>query len=166
MNKFVQYSKIAGIRERQLELSKKIKSDVVIHDQKLDLVMELQRLKELKAHEEKELVKKDQRYQGKVVITDQIKERETKRVLAKELLEKERLVMVKKTADLVEEEKINLEEKRVANDILSKQVTVFNKYNEGNKQRKKQDEKNLDIRMLQYQMDLAKKEEQELEEKR
>ena len=126
----------------------------------------MERLKELKVWEEREAEKKIQRYQGKMVITEQIKDRERQRVRAKELLELERLEMVKKTQELVEEEKVALEVKRIENDRMSKVVAEFNRKNEGNKERKKREERELDVRMLQYQIDKGKKEEEELAEKR
>jgi len=166
LNKLINYSKIAGIRERQIEKKKADKQEYGKFDIKSDVIMELNRLQELKAEEEVEAKKKEERYLGKVVITEQIKERERKRVIAKEQLEVERLEMVKKIEELVKEEKEALEKKRIESDKLSKQVAIFNRNNEGKRERKKQDERDLDKRMLQYQIDLGVKEEMELAEKK
>ena len=58
-------------------------------ESELDLMMELERLKELKFLEEKEKNKKERRYEGKKIIIDQIKEKELKRLMDKEQIIKD-----------------------------------------------------------------------------
>jgi hypothetical protein len=52
-----------------------------IEEQKrLDLMMEIERLKSLKVQEEREVKRKEAQKQGSLVIIDQIKEREMERI--------------------------------------------------------------------------------------
>ena len=87
MNKMVLYSKVATIRDRQKDEQKKIYEEYKQHDTKMDLLMELERLKELKFQEEREKVRKDQQRAGAMVIVDQIKERELEKLSGKEASE-------------------------------------------------------------------------------
>ena len=64
--------------------------DEWIEEQKrLDLMMEIERLKSLKMQEEREVKRKEMQRQGASVIVDQIKEREIERIKEQELREKE-----------------------------------------------------------------------------
>lgn len=89
MNKMVHYSKCVTIRDKQLEEQKKLELDWREEERRMDLMMEIERLKSLKYQEEREVKKKDAQKQGAMVIIDQIKEREMERCKEQELREKE-----------------------------------------------------------------------------
>ena len=73
MNKYVLYSKVAIIRERQLQENKEIRNQFKRYEEKMDILSEIERLKGHQKSEENELFKKDQNRQGALVIVDQIK---------------------------------------------------------------------------------------------
>ena len=58
MNQMVLYSKVVTIRDKQLEENKKLESEYVEEQKKLDLMMEIERLKVLQEEEERETRKK------------------------------------------------------------------------------------------------------------
>ena len=64
---------MASIRDLQREEHKRMEKNFKEKEAKLDLMMELERLKELKFQEDKEKVEKLKRYAGAKVIIQQIK---------------------------------------------------------------------------------------------
>lgn len=165
MNKMVLYAKVATIRDRQLEEQKYIQAEYKNQKQKIDLMMELERLKELKFQEEREKLRKDQQRVGSMIIIDQIKERELERLKQKDQLEKERLLMLKQIKELEEEDLKIVEIKKENAAKLAKEVEKTNKRAIAEKERKKIEEKELDIKIHQYNLEKSKKEEEELAEK-
>mmetsp|Transcript_20148 Transcript_20148/g.14867 ORF Transcript_20148/g.14867 Transcript_20148/m.14867 type:complete len:135 (+) Transcript_20148:303-707(+) len=70
MNQMVLYSKVVTIRDRQKEEQKKLEEEWLNEQKKLDLMMEIERLKSLKMQEERELQRKEMQRQGASVIVD------------------------------------------------------------------------------------------------
>lgn len=70
MNQMVLYSKVVSIRDKQVEENKKLEQEWIEEQKKLDLMMEIERLKVLKEEEEREAKKAVQRIKGKQVIID------------------------------------------------------------------------------------------------
>jgi len=58
MNKMVFYSKVVTIRDKQLEESKQREQEWVKEQKKLDLMMEIERLKVCQEQEDREIKKK------------------------------------------------------------------------------------------------------------
>ena len=84
MNKMVMYAKCVTIRDRQLNQKKSLYEDMKLQEKRKDLMMEVDRLKQIKYYEEKEKSKKEEQKKGHMVIIDQIKERELIRLKDKE----------------------------------------------------------------------------------
>lgn len=166
MNKFVLYSKVATIRDRQLEEKKKIISEYKYQNSKMDLMMEYERLKELKFQEDREIERKEQQKQGALIIIDQIKERDIERLKQKENCEKERHMIVKQMKELEEDDKRVAEIKKVKGAKLSKEVSEANNLAIELKDRRKIEEKELELKIFKYNLDKIKKEEEELVEKK
>ena len=166
MDKLVLYAKTATIRDRQKE---EMKQNIQLYkkkEAKEDLMMELDRLKELKLQEERETARKIQNREGSLVIIDQIKDRERKMKQYKELIEKERQEMIKHMKEMEEEEKRINEQKRIQNEIIAKEIEQSNIIAAAAKDKKKQEERELDLKILKYNIEKAKREEAELKEKK
>ena len=73
------YAKIATIRDRQLDERKKLEDIYKRKENRLDEMMELERLKEIQFLEKKQEELKRQQKEGALVIIDQIKENEQER---------------------------------------------------------------------------------------
>jgi hypothetical protein len=84
MNQMVLYSKVVTIRDKQLDENKCLEKEWIEEQKKLDLMMEIERLKALKVHEEREVVRQDARRRGAMVIVNQIQEREIERIKERE----------------------------------------------------------------------------------
>ena len=80
MNQMMLYSKVVTIRDKQKEEQVRLEQDWIEEQKRLDLMMEIERLKSLKMQEEREVKKKEATKQGSLVIIDQIKEREIERI--------------------------------------------------------------------------------------
>ena len=94
MNQMVLYSKVVTIRDKQLEENKMLEQEWVSEQKKLDLMMEIERLKVLKEEEEREAKKAEARKKGAQVIVDQIQERTVQRMKEQEIRDKERLQLL------------------------------------------------------------------------
>ena len=89
MNQMMLYSKVVTIRDKQLDENKRLESDWVNEQKRLDLMMEIERLKGLQIAEQREQARVEAQRRGAAVIIDQIKEREVIRQKEREVLEKE-----------------------------------------------------------------------------
>lgn len=70
MNQMMLYSKVVTIRDKQLDEAKRLEEEWVEEQKRLDLMMEIERLKSLKLQEEREVKRKEARKQGALVIVD------------------------------------------------------------------------------------------------
>ena len=80
MNQMVLYSKVVTIRDKQLEENVRLEQEWVDEQKKLDLMMEIERLKALQEQDEREQKRKVALKRGQQVIVDQIKDRELQRL--------------------------------------------------------------------------------------
>ena len=72
-----------------------MESEWLAEQKRLDLMMEIERLKALKAEDEREKLRAEAQRRGAAVIIEQIKEREVQRVKEREQLEREQAQMVR-----------------------------------------------------------------------
>lgn len=107
MNQNVLQARVLDIRGKQLAENQQLERDWINEQAKLDRMMELERLKELKIMEEKAEHRKVVVYQGCSKIIDQIKEREVERLRQEEIVEKERMQMLK-NIELAKEAELKL----------------------------------------------------------
>jgi len=70
MNQMVLYAKVVTIRDKQLEENKVLESHWVEEQKRLDLMMEIERLKGLQAAEEREKLRVQAQRRGAAVIID------------------------------------------------------------------------------------------------
>ena len=126
MNQMVLYSKVVTVRDKQLEENKKLEQEYIEEQKKLDLMMEIERLKALKVEEEREAKKAAQRIKGKEVIIEQIQERTIYRMKEQEVRDKERLQLLANIEKMKKEDEIQAEEKRKQVQLLMKQAAEAN----------------------------------------
>ena len=70
MNQMMLYSKVVTIRDKQLNENKRLEQEYLDEQKKLDIMMEIERLKSLKEHEEREQRRKEATRRGATVIVD------------------------------------------------------------------------------------------------
>lgn len=166
MNQFVLYAKIASIRDKQLLEHKTMNNITKKKEEKQDIIMELERLKELKNQEERDRKRKYEQREGALIIIDQIKERDMERLREKEQIAKEGVEIVKKIIQFEEEDRRLLERKKVHDECMAKEIELSNKNAAIVRDQKKLKEKDLDLKIMRYNMEKAKREEEELVEKK
>ena len=156
----VLYSKVVTIRDKQLEENKRLESEWIEEQKKLDLMMEIERLKVLQEEEEREIRKVAARKAGAQVIIDQIQERTIQRMKEQELRDKEKIELQANIEKMRKEDEAAHEAKRQKVNLLMKQAAEANAQALIEKQRREQEEKDQDAEIAEHQ---RKKDQMEFE---
>lgn len=164
MNQMVLYSKIVTVRDEQLKEKKSIEDEKKKVEDRLDLMMEIERLKVIKYHDEREMKWKEDKLLGAAVLKDQIKEREIIRMREQEILEKERNQMLRQIQLLQEEEIRQAKEKAEMQEKLMAEVEDVNRRAILIKEDKKRQERDEDEKIMKYNIEKAKREQEIIEE--
>jgi hypothetical protein len=167
MDKMIQYAKMATIRDRQIEDKKRIEEIYKKKDEKLDIISEIERLKELKIRSEKEDDIKKKRREGAIVIINQIKFNEIERKKKeKEIIENEKKEILKQVEkNKIEEEKI-LKEKKESGEKLLSYIIESNKLYKKQKEENRKKELEFDLQLEKYNKIKREKEEEENRKKK
>ena len=78
------YAKVVTVRDKQLRENQELESNWVAEQKKLDIMMEIERLKGLQAEDEREKLRVEAQRRGAAVIIEQIKNREVQRMKERE----------------------------------------------------------------------------------
>ena len=166
MEKLAFYARVATIRNKQKAEHKIMEQNYKKKEEKLDTLMELDRLKGLKSQQDKEKLKAKERKEGCMIIIDQMKRKELDKIKEKEQKEKEQQEILKYIKKLQDEDDAENEKKRLIKEKMVQEIVESNKISILNKQRQLAKEKEEDLKILKYNMEKAKKEEEELKEKK
>jgi len=112
MNQLIMQAKVVTIRDKQLEEKKDIREHRNLEEKRRDLMMEVERLKKIKQHDEEERKHKEIVKQESLVVVDQIREREIARLKVQEEKEREAQEMLRLIRQKqIEEEQKNLKKR-------------------------------------------------------
>ena len=106
--------------------NKQLEAEWIEEQKKLDLMMEIERLKVLKEEEEREKRKHEARKKGAQVIVDQIQDRTIQRMKEQEIRDKERLELLANIERMKKEDAEQAEAKRQRINTLMKQAAEAN----------------------------------------
>ena len=148
LNILCKYAKIASIRDRQLNERKEMENLYKKKEERLDLMMELERLKEIKFKEEKEKQIKKLNNESQQVLIDQILDNERVRIKKREMIEKEKLQMKLQLEKLEEEERKRYLYEKQLKDKRIKECLDVDKFALLLKQKKKIEEKEEEKEIL------------------
>lgn len=95
MNQVMQYAKCVTVRDAQILEKKALAAEKAEEDRRLDMMMELERLKALRMYEEREAKRHEDQKKGAAVIRAQIEEREQERLRKIELRQQEQDAMLR-----------------------------------------------------------------------
>ena len=166
MNQLLKYAKVVSVRDEQKKMRIKLKNEIKRKDEKLELMMELERLKGLKLEEEEKNKLKEKRLEGKKILLEQIKQNRIRKEKEKEELIKEGKEIQKKINEIEEENKI-IEQKKFNEKIkAAKEIVENNKIIAQMKEKILKKEKENDLRILKYNMEKAKKEEEQFTQRK
>lgn len=126
MNQMMLYSKCVTIRDAQIEEKKHIMEEEEEEDRKLDLMMEIERIKAIEAYEEREQKRKEDRMRGAAILQKQIEERIAERRRQEELRDQDKAQMKAELERMKEEEIQAQYEKRLAGQKLLAEVSLAN----------------------------------------
>ena len=160
MEKLAFYARVATIRNKQKQEHKIIEQNYKKKEEKLDTMMELDRLKNLKSQQDKEKIREKERKEGCLVIIEQMKKKEMDKIKEKEQKEKEQKELVKYLKKLEDEDNLENERKKLMKEKITQEIVESNKISILNKQKKLAEEKEEDLRILKYNMQKAKLEEE------
>ena len=150
MNKLVLYAKVANIRDKQIETQKKIKALEKKRNEKLNILSEIERLKDLRKREIEEEKRALKKKEGGEIIKEQIKYNEKKKELEKEMIKKEyedNLLLQKRIEE--ENDKKIMKTKKMGEKLI-KDILEANKNFIENKKLKKLKEIEEDNKLLEY----------------
>ena len=150
MNQMVLYAKVVTIRDKQLEENKQLEKEWVREQEKLDLMMEIERLKVLKEEEEREQRKAEARKRGAQVIVDQIQERTIIRMKEQEIRDKERAELLANIEKMKKQDAEAAEAKRQRINMLMKQAAEANAQSLIEKQKRREEEKAQENEIIAY----------------
>ena len=166
MEKLAFYARVATIRNKQKQEHKIIEQNYKKKEEKLDTMMELDRLKNLKAQQDKEKQRAKERKEGCLVIIEQMKKKELDKIKEREQKEKEQKEILRNIKKMEDEDNAENERKRIIKDKMIQEIVESNRISILNKQKLIAKEKEEDLKILKYNMDKAKREEEELKEKK
>ena len=166
MDRMCLYAKVSTVRDKQRQEKKIMEEMYKKKEAKLDLMQEMERLKEMKRIEDRENELFKVRQQGNKVILDQIEQNKLERLKQKEIEEKERIELLKKIEKENEEEKRLNMLKAIENEKKLKESLEANRQAILAKQKRIQEEKEEDLKIEKYNIEKAIKEEQLFQEKK
>ena len=160
MDKMCLYARISTIRDKQLKEKKELEKIFKKKEEKIHLMVENERLKELKNMDEKNQVLQEMKKEGKKVILEQIEENKKIRLKQKEIENKERLELLKR----IEEENKKVQElamiKKKENEKRIQESLEANNQAIKLKQQKILEEREYERQIEQYNKEKYKKEEE------
>ena len=150
MNAMMLYSKVVTIRDQQLNENKQLEKEWAEEQKRLDLMMEIERLKDLQVQESREKKRQVAAYQGSRKIVEQIQDREEQRQREQDILDKERQQLLKNIETMRKEDLAAQEAKAARARALMVEVEASNKRSIQLKQERHEEEKALEQKIIDY----------------
>jgi len=158
MNQMVLYAKTVTVRDKQLREKRSMSEQRKVEEKRKDLLMEVDRLKKIKFHEEIERERKILQKKKALDIVDQIKEREIQRMKIQEEKEKEGQEVLKAIRQLQAEETANTMKKIEKQRMLNDEILQENQRAILIKQQRIQEARDEEEKIVQYNREKAQKE--------
>ena len=155
-------AKIFHMRDKQLEHNEILDSLYRTKEERLDRMMEMERLKELKYNEDKKKIKKEKNKESVKEIIEQIKEKEYTRLIERERIIKDAELMKRQMKAYENEELREIEQKKIKKMILSKENEAFLKYMSSLRKKQKMEDKEADLKVMKFNRDQNNKMDEEL----
>lgn len=164
MNKLVLESKIMTVRDQQLEENRLLEQNWVQEQKRLDMMMEIERLKAIQQEMAREERAAQARKRGQQVLVDQIADRQLIRQKIEDEAELEKAQLHANIEKVRREDAERLEAKRQRMQIMNKEVRIANKNAEESKVAARQEEKRIDEKIADFQRQKVEREEAEARE--
>ena len=165
MNRMLLYAKCVTIRDQQIKDKQRMMEAEEEEERKMDLMMEVERIKALQAYREREVQRAAERKRGAQILNMQITEREKDRIKIEELRDQEREHMLQEIARMKEEEQKRIVERKEQGRRMLEEVAMSNMEQIERKKLIKIAEDEEDRRITLYLKEKDAKEQKLLEEK-
>ncbi|KAG7400651.1 hypothetical protein PHYBOEH_004918 [Phytophthora boehmeriae] len=153
------------IRDQQLQVKKELEDERHLYDNKMNMLMEIERLESLKRQEHRDEVTKQKRYADRKVLEDQIEDRRLQRQKESEIVAQEAQEMLAKIKQQQEEAVEKERQKALRAQRSMEEIIKFNEETLLRKQEVLRKIKEEDDKVVAYQMkkaeDLKRQEEEE-----
>ncbi|CAH2293503.1 cilia- and flagella-associated 45 [Pelobates cultripes] len=167
LNEVILNAKCHAIRDAQILEKRIITKEMSEEEKRLYQMMEVERNRAIKMQEEIEAKKKHERIRGKQLIIQQMEDNFESRILLEEQRAQEGQQMLQYLEKLQMEDYKEMEKKHQEQLEIQKEIKRINAENEKKKLEKKEQEKLLDLRVLDYtQQKIAREAEYEAEQER
>ena len=160
MNRMMLYSKCVTIRDAQLEEKKHIKAEAQEEERRMDLAMEIERIKALDEYEAREAARREARLAGAAVLMKQIEDRARERTRQEELLDMDRRQMLSEIQRMKDEDAEEARRRREGGAALLADVAQANAAQLERKREAREFEREEDARIAAY---LAERDRREIE---
>jgi len=150
MNRMMLYAKCVAIRDAQKAEKDAIAREAEEEARRMDVAMEIDRVKALEAYEVRERRRAEEQRKGAEIIAEQIRQREQERILEEERRDLERQQMSREMARLQAEEAAAREASKVRARQLMEEVLVTNAKQLEMKELAKQEELEEELRIAEY----------------
>lgn len=126
MNHLMLQSKVITVRDKQLDENKRLEEEWLEEQKRLDIMMEIERLKGIKADREKEEKRAIATKRGAEELINQIRERDLIRQQQDEVLEKEKKQMAINIQKAQDEEKERVKQRQHRMKVMSDEIKKAN----------------------------------------
>ncbi|CAH1796262.1 unnamed protein product [Owenia fusiformis] len=158
LNELILNAKCHAIRDAQILEKGQIKGEMITEEQRLDAMMEIERQDAIVVQEEIEKKRKEEQLIGACKILEQIAENEQERLFELERKDQENIQMQKYLERLMEEDRQKLDKKAAEQTELREQLNAANDDILRRREVKKEQEKMVEQKVLEYQRQKAERE--------
>lgn len=166
LNELILEAKCHAIRDAQISEKKDLFSQMNEENDRLDAMMEIDRVEAIKQQEAVDRRRKEQRQQGAVQILQQIEVNRLAKTLDQERKDQEARMLVENQRKLQLQDLAAIELKRREQQKLQTEIDIINKEHQRQKAIQHDQERLSDLRVVKYQQDKAAREEKYDEEQK
>jgi hypothetical protein len=166
MNQVMLYAKCVTVRDAQILEKQSIKAESAEDERRMDMAMELERLKALRMYEERELKRIEDRKKGAAVIRAQIEEREQERLRRIELKQQEQEAMIHHIDRMKADDRLESVKKKDGAKRLMEDVALANAEQIRLKNRQREMEQEEERQIADYIKDKERRDQEVLDEQR
>lgn len=166
LNSMAQRAMAFTVRDQQLEEKARLEKLEKEHEKHIDMLIEIDRLKDIVRREEEENAKRVKRVEDRKVINEQIEARQRLKLLQLEAREQENLAMRNTMKKYAEEDEVNAQKRKVLIEKSKEEVMKANadaiRRKEEAKLREKQEMEDILLYQALKDAEIAKREEEEM----
>jgi len=163
LNELILEAKCHAIRDAQISEKKQLNYEVLAEENRLDAMMEIDRVQGMQQQEEIVRKRKEQRQQGAIQIMNQIRANENERELEEERKDQEAKVLIAQQRKMQMDDLTDIERKKNEQRKLQAEIDIINAEHQRMKEQKQEEERLADVRVIQYQKEKDAREAAKLE---